>query len=46
MQTEVAIATAASPSQGSGRIFGIIFGLILLVGAGYEGKVPDRQERG
>jgi PiT family inorganic phosphate transporter len=37
MQTEVAVATAASPSQGSGRIFGIIFGLILLVGAGYAG---------
>ncbi len=37
MQTEVAVATAASPSQGSGRIFGIIFGLILLVGAAYAG---------
>jgi inorganic phosphate transporter, PiT family len=36
MQTEAAV-TAASPSQGSGRIFGIIFGLILLVGAGYAG---------
>ena len=37
MQTEVAVATAASPNQGSGRIFAIIFGLILLVGAGYAG---------
>ena len=37
MQTEVAVATAAPPSQGSGRIFGIVFGLILLVGAGYAG---------
>ena len=38
MQTEVAVATAASPtSQGSGRIFGIIFALVLLVGAVYAG---------
>jgi PiT family inorganic phosphate transporter len=37
MQTEAAVTAGASPSQGSGRIFGIIFGLILLVGAGYAG---------
>jgi inorganic phosphate transporter, PiT family len=35
MQTEVAVESAASPSQGSGRIFGIVFGLVLLVGVGY-----------
>ena len=35
MQTEVAVASAASPSQGSGRIFGIVFGVILLIGVGY-----------
>jgi inorganic phosphate transporter, PiT family len=38
MQTEVAVATAASPTgQGSGRIFGIIFALVLVVGAVYAG---------
>jgi inorganic phosphate transporter, PiT family len=35
MQTEAAVASTASPTQSSGRIFGIIFGLILLVGVGY-----------
>ncbi|MBE1159039.1 inorganic phosphate transporter [Dyella acidiphila] len=35
MQTEVAVASAASPSQGSGRIFAIVFGVILLIGVGY-----------
>jgi inorganic phosphate transporter, PiT family len=39
MQTEAAVATAASPTgQGSGRIFGIIFALVLLVGAIYAGS--------
>ena len=37
MQTEAAVTAAASPSQSSGRVFGIIFGLILLLGAGYAG---------
>ncbi|MFK2873993.1 inorganic phosphate transporter [Dyella lipolytica] len=37
MQTEVAVATTTSSNQGSGRIFGIVFGLILVVGAVYAG---------
>jgi PiT family inorganic phosphate transporter len=38
MQTEVAVATAAAPTnQGSGRLFGIVFALVLLVGAVYAG---------
>ncbi|WP_243049013.1 inorganic phosphate transporter [Dyella sp. RRB7] len=34
MQTEAAVAVTPA-SQGTGRIFGIIFGLILLIGGGY-----------
>lgn len=37
MQTEAAIASPATATQGSGRAFGIIFVLILLVGAAYAG---------
>lgn len=37
MQTEAAVASTATTTQGSGRVFGIIFGLILLAGAAYAG---------
>jgi len=37
MQTEAAVVSAAPPRPGSGRIFALIFGVILLIGAGYAG---------
>jgi PiT family inorganic phosphate transporter len=37
MQTEAAVAAASPSSQGSGRTFAIVFGLILLIGGGYAG---------
>jgi PiT family inorganic phosphate transporter len=37
MQTEAAVVSTAPSRQGSGLIFGVIFGVILLVGAGYAG---------
>ncbi|RDS82859.1 anion permease [Dyella monticola] len=37
MQTEAAVASSTASTQGSGRLFGILFGLILLVGAAYAG---------
>ncbi|GLQ92500.1 inorganic phosphate transporter [Dyella acidisoli] len=37
MQTDAAVASTTTSTQGSGRVFGIIFALILLVGAGYAG---------
>ena len=37
MQTEATAVSSANSSQGSGRLFGILFSLILLVGAGYAG---------
>ena len=38
MQTEAAVVSTAPVRQGSGRIFGLIFGVILLIGAGYAGS--------
>jgi inorganic phosphate transporter, PiT family len=35
MQTEAAVVTAARPTQGSGRLFGVLFGIILLIGGAY-----------
>ncbi len=37
MQTEAAVVSTAPARQGSGRIFALIFGIILLVGVGYAG---------
>ncbi|WP_114241484.1 inorganic phosphate transporter [Dyella sp. C9] len=37
MQTEAAVVTATRQPQGSGRIFGLLFGVILLVGVSYAG---------
>ncbi|WP_266156456.1 inorganic phosphate transporter [Dyella silvatica] len=37
MQTEAAVAAASPSSQGSGKTFAIVFGLILLIGGGYAG---------
>src|ERR1700761_3048493 len=37
MQTEAAVVSTAPPRQGSGRIFALVFGVILLIGAGYAG---------
>ena len=37
MQTEATAVSTGTATQGSGRMFGILFGLILLVGAGYAG---------
>ncbi|HUA81632.1 MAG TPA: inorganic phosphate transporter [Dyella sp.] len=38
MQTEATVASTATPAtQGAGRIFGILFGVILVVGAIYAG---------
>lgn len=38
MQTEAAVATTSAQSQSSGRVFGIVFGVILLVGVGYAAE--------
>ncbi|WP_333678722.1 hypothetical protein [Dyella sp.] len=35
MQTEATAVSTATATQGSGRIFGLLFGLILLAGAGH-----------
>jgi len=37
MQTEAAVASTTRSTQGSGRAFGILFGLILLAGGAYAG---------
>ncbi len=37
MQTEAAVVSTATARPGSGRMFALIFGVILLVGAGYAG---------
>jgi PiT family inorganic phosphate transporter len=37
MQTEAAVASTTPSTQGSGRAFGILFGLILLAGGAYAG---------
>lgn len=37
MQTEATVASSATSTQGSGRVFGILFGVILLVGVIYAG---------
>ncbi|WP_266182417.1 inorganic phosphate transporter [Dyella humicola] len=37
MQTEAAAVAVSPRSQGSGRVFALLFGAILLVGAGYAG---------
>ncbi|WP_243041124.1 inorganic phosphate transporter [Dyella sedimenti] len=37
MQTEAAVVTATDQGQGSGRLFAIVFGVILLIGGAYAG---------
>jgi PiT family inorganic phosphate transporter len=37
MQTEAAVAVATPQTKGSGRIFGMVFAVILLIGGGYAG---------
>ncbi|WP_430390283.1 inorganic phosphate transporter [Dyella sp. 20L07] len=37
MQTEAAVAAVTPRTQGSGRIFALVFGVILLIGCGYAG---------
>ncbi|MFK2893257.1 inorganic phosphate transporter [Dyella flagellata] len=37
MQTDATVVSTATPSQASGRLFGALFGLILLIGGGYAG---------
>jgi PiT family inorganic phosphate transporter len=37
MQTEAAVVSTAPARPGSGRLFALIFGVILLIGAGYAG---------